>query len=392
MLLWPATMCTLLAGYHMPAAAYPPSQLQHASRAACPPVMMPKGDGKQRRPKQAPKPPPEAAAPPPESPAAGRVSSDSQISVRKQIAYVKAYERAVRQQAARQKPLQRVKFRREKGAEIKKAASSDKIHIDLDVHTLPQLFVDGYNVIGFWPRLKKPFDKGDLQTARNLLLDDVADFTIGRFNTTVVFDANGAMDNIGKDRHEDFAGGLVRVAYAHNSADAYIEREVRELRRQGLSTWAATNDNGIATACSLHNATVVSSKWLVAELKASRKAGAAVVDEFNKRQARLAGREPTLWDALDTGLRSQLDAEIERGANAGLTRAQREAREAIERQKASGELVDRGAAARRQQLLIQQQKARRAKRPPEVRSTAEGEQQIEEQGGASKVAEHENNN
>ena len=81
MLLWPATMCTLLAGYHMPAAAYPPSQLQHASRAACPPVMMPKGDGKQRRPKQAPKPPPEAAAPPPESPAAGRVSSDSQISV-----------------------------------------------------------------------------------------------------------------------------------------------------------------------------------------------------------------------------------------------------------------------------------------------------------------------
>lgn len=294
--------------------------------------------------------------------------------MRKQIAYVKAYERAVRQQAARQQPLKRVKFRREKGAETKKASSSDKVDVDIDF-TLPQLFVDGYNVIGFWPRLKKPFDKGDLQTARNLLLDDVADFTIGRFNTTVVFDANGATDNIGKDRHEDFAGGLVRVAFAHNSADAYIEREVRELRRQGTNTWAATNDGGIATACSLHNATVVTSKWLVAELKASRKAGAAVVDEFNKRQATLAGREPTLWDALDKGLRNQLDAEIERGASAGLTRAQREARETIERQKASGQLVDRGAAARRQALLIQQQKARRARtRPPAQRSSEDGAQ------------------
>ena len=34
------------------------------------------------------------------------------------------------------------------------------------------MFVDGYNVINAWPRLKKPFEKGELHVARTLLLDD----------------------------------------------------------------------------------------------------------------------------------------------------------------------------------------------------------------------------
>ena len=63
----------------------------------------------------------------------------------------------------------------------------------VDWNTLPTLFVDGYNVINAWPRLKKPFAKGDLATARRLLLDDVADFTIRRYETTVVFDSNGGL-------------------------------------------------------------------------------------------------------------------------------------------------------------------------------------------------------
>lgn len=285
------------------------------------------------------------------------MTSDSLISVRQQIRYVKAYERAMAKKAV---PKQRVKFRREKDAGSKKRAEEERNDDDVDLTTLPRLFVDGYNVIGFWPRLKKPFDKGDLQTARSLLLDDVADFAIGRYEPVVVFDANGAADNIGKDRHEDYAGGLVRIAFAHNSADAYIEREVRSMRAEGKTVWVSTNDNGIATACGLHNATVVSSKWLVAELKASRKANAQVLDEFNRRQARFGGREPTLWDTLDGDLRAELDKEIERGAQTGLTRAQREARDAIQKQLASGELVDRGAAARRQQQLIEQQRRKRA--------------------------------
>ena len=47
------------------------------------------------------------------------------------------------------------------------------------------------------------------------------------------------------------------------------------------------------------------------------------------------------------------------GSRYVFTRAQREAREVIEQQKASGQLVDRGAAARRRQQLIDQQRQRR---------------------------------
>ena len=51
-----------------------------------------------------------------------------------------------------------------------------------------------------------------------------------------VADANGAgAPGAGAplaDGREDFAGGLVRVVYARDSADAWIEREVRRLRRE----------------------------------------------------------------------------------------------------------------------------------------------------------------
>ena len=95
----------------------------------------------------------------------------------------------------------------------------------VDWNQLDVMFVDGYNIINAWPRLKKPFVKGDLATARRLLLDDVADFTVKRYESVVVFDANGWSENANgaaKDREEEYAGGLVRVVYAHDSADAYI--------------------------------------------------------------------------------------------------------------------------------------------------------------------------
>ena len=75
------------------------------------------------------------------------MTSDSLISVRQQIRYVKAYERAMAKKAV---PKQRVKFRREKDAGSKKRAEEERNDDDVDLTTLPRLFVDGYNVIGFW--------------------------------------------------------------------------------------------------------------------------------------------------------------------------------------------------------------------------------------------------
>ena len=65
----------------------------------------------------------------------------------------------------------------------------------------------------------------------------------------------------------------MRVIYAHDSADSTIEAMARQLGSEGRAVTTATSDGGVATACNVHGATVVSSKWLVTELKASRNAG-----------------------------------------------------------------------------------------------------------------------
>jgi len=331
------------------------------------PLMMPKGDGKKRRPKkqketskrqlhQLPQSPAAPFSPSPAAPSAARVRSDRQLSVRRQIALARAFKQMSKAPA---KPASRTSFRKKTKGEAKASGSDDEVDADSLDLSLPTLFIDGYNVINAWPRLKKRFQRGELLVARQMLLEEVADFTIRRFETTVVFDANAAVGNIGKDRFDDYAGGLVRLAFAHDSADAFIERQVRSLQVAGKQVWVATNDGGVRIACSLHDATVVSANWLVNELKAARKASAASVTDYNNQQDRLAGRGSPIWDSLDASLRQDLDARINARARASLTRADREATDKIARQQARGELVDPGSAGRRQRLLAEQRSAKR---------------------------------
>ena len=335
--------------------------LHRIARVTC----MAKGDGKKSRPPKPPTPPPAAPAAPDR---VGRVSSDSLLSVRKQIAIAKSFKKQATRGAA--KPPVRTSFRRkskeEAGRNASKAAVDEDVEVDM---RSPHLFVDGYNVIGAWPRLKKPFEKGDLLQARELLLADVADYAISQFEVVVVFDANGAADRIeGKDRFDTYGGGLVTVVFAHDSADAYIERETKVLRAEGRQVQVATSDNGIATATATHGATVMSSRRFVAELKAARKSAAIVVDEFNRRQDRLAGVSRPLWDALPSDLQQQWDASIQADVvNNRLSKAQLAAKAAHEELLRSGAL-DRGAAARRRQLEQERAQARRGRRPQASRS------------------------
>ena len=54
---------------------------------------------------------------------------------------------------------------------------------------VPVLLVDGYNVCGFWPKLKKHFMKGRLDVARQKLLDELIGFSVlkGFSNCILVF-------------------------------------------------------------------------------------------------------------------------------------------------------------------------------------------------------------
>ena len=160
------------------------------------------------------------------------------------------------------------------------------VDVSWDPTQLPAQYIDGYNIIGQWPRLKKRRDKDDMDRAPAAARGRLAVLArplrgvrrvrrrrlVGRRRSS----ANGGGGGGGgvgglnsPDRHEVELG--TTIAWAHDSADAYIERETKRLgdasKRQ---VWVATNDGPVRTASAAHGATVVSSQWLIKELKASR--------------------------------------------------------------------------------------------------------------------------
>ncbi len=42
---------------------------------------------------------------------------------------------------------------------------------------VPVLLVDGYNVCGFWAKLKKRFARGELEEAREMLVDELTEYS-----------------------------------------------------------------------------------------------------------------------------------------------------------------------------------------------------------------------
>ncbi|XP_052194503.1 uncharacterized protein LOC127802628 [Diospyros lotus] len=134
---------------------------------------------------------------------------------------------------------------------------------------VPVLLVDGYNVCGYWLKLKKHFMNGRLDIARQKLIDELVTFSLLReVKVVVVFDA--MMSGLPTHK-EDFAG--VDVVYSSETcADAWIEKEVVALKEDGCpKVWVVTSDNCQQQAAHGAGAFVWSSKALVSEIKASHK-------------------------------------------------------------------------------------------------------------------------
>ncbi|KAI5074146.1 hypothetical protein GOP47_0010107 [Adiantum capillus-veneris] len=97
----------------------------------------------------------------------------------------------------------------------------------------PVLLVDGYNMCGYWSKLKKHFKKGDLEYARQILVDELVGFSALRgTKAVVVFDA---ADSGLPDHKESYLGSQDCKFLASNvwpevfsasvTADTWIERE-----------------------------------------------------------------------------------------------------------------------------------------------------------------------
>jgi len=308
--------------------------------ALCPPVRsrsptiycMASNDGKKRRKKQDGPGENSADASSGSSAASGRVTSDSLLSVRKQIAYAKAYQ-AYKSRDTR--PVYRTSFRRQKKTaqdesdNEENAAQAEEESLGF---SMPLLFVDGYNIIGKWPRLKKRKERGDLAGARQMLLDDLLQFAPRRFEVVCVFDAYGVKTASGQgeltDKIESHFG--MSVVFTKDTADSYIEKETLRLSQEDMTgrapqrVWAATSDRAIQISASVHGATVVSASWLVRELKDSRAETTEVISEFNKAQRRRSGAD-ILIDSLPAEQQAVFESLSNGPADAALSRRERAA-------------------------------------------------------------------
>ncbi len=101
------------------------------------------------------------------------------------------------------------------------------------------LFVDGYNIINAWDRLKN-LSKVDLQLSRDQLIEIMSEYqSYSGINVIVVFDAHMVKGNSGM--RETIKG--VEVVYTKESetADQFIERRLDDIGREERVT-VATSD------------------------------------------------------------------------------------------------------------------------------------------------------
>mmetsp|Transcript_37686 Transcript_37686/g.82571 ORF Transcript_37686/g.82571 Transcript_37686/m.82571 type:complete len:418 (-) Transcript_37686:64-1317(-) len=269
---------------------------------------MGKGDGKKKRKKKPAASP--AASPAPSDALPMRVTSDSNISVKKQIKWArmkKEYSQVG--QSFRQKKVVRTKYRRtwdeeeieEKRVERSKRGKEPDWDVILNrTATAPLFIVDGYNVIHKWPRLKKWMNKGQLSRARETLVQDLENLRLLKgWRIECVFDGAGkatapgplgdgpgSSDNNAKkiqgsatEDTKSVTSHGVRVVYtgAGASADSYIEHRCFDAKKvtggeMTGSLIVASDDGMIRLAGTNAGALCMSSGRLVDELKATRAA------------------------------------------------------------------------------------------------------------------------
>ncbi|XP_065850113.1 uncharacterized protein [Euphorbia lathyris] len=130
-------------------------------------------------------------------------------------------------------------------------------------NAVPVLLVDGYNVCGYWAKLKKHFMNGRLDVARQKLVDELITFSMLReVKVVVVFDALLS----GLPTHKETFNCIDLIFSGESDADSWIEKEVVALREDGCpKVWVVTSDHNQQHAAHGAGAFVWSCKALVSE-------------------------------------------------------------------------------------------------------------------------------
>uniref|UniRef100_A0A7S3A5Y3 Uncharacterized protein n=1 Tax=Rhodosorus marinus TaxID=101924 RepID=A0A7S3A5Y3_9RHOD len=125
---------------------------------------------------------------------APRVDANSSLGLKRQLWLVRENGKRA---SGGSSPVMRTSFRKkkEKTKATGKSALANGEIVDVpdgkyNKNSSPILFIDGYNVIGYWPKLKKKRDKNDLPGARKLLNEEVSLYSgLRGWECVIVYDA-----------------------------------------------------------------------------------------------------------------------------------------------------------------------------------------------------------
>jgi len=158
------------------------------------------------------------------------------------------------------------------------------------------LLVDGYNIIGAWPSLKKLRDKHSLEAARDRLVENLINFTVHRgYETQVVFDAQYQKNPLTSELI--FPNFSVYYTAFSQTADTYIERSCATF--DGTRIIVATSDEDQRRTVVGYGAECISALTLLSEVNSA-------FDKIKRKKApNRAGRH--LADTLSPTAKAILD-------------------------------------------------------------------------------------
>lgn len=240
-----------------------------------------------------------------------RVSANSPVSVRKQIQLARYFKQL--EQADTKKGKQRVKtrFRRAKSNNRSGPLGDEVVSPGQALPTV--LLVDGYNIIGYWPTLKKLRDDGQMARARDMLLARITDYAYYMsWKVVLVFDAAGNADRAsGEDSVETTPQGI-ELVFSAEAADTYIGEQSKALltERQAASVFVATADFALQQTVEGNRAHVISARQLVNQVTGLQKTIARQVQASNVEAAAGFGAFADHLDAKSLDALSQIERKL----------------------------------------------------------------------------------
>ncbi|WP_096186198.1 NYN domain-containing protein [Evansella halocellulosilytica] len=101
------------------------------------------------------------------------------------------------------------------------------------------LLVDGYNIIGDWPELRK-LQLNDLESARDILIEKMAEYqAYTGIEVMIIFDAH-MVPGVGK-KYQNYKLNIIYTR-EKETADERIEKLVKQLKRVDTQIYVATSD------------------------------------------------------------------------------------------------------------------------------------------------------